>query len=84
MKRLLALLIILVAFGTNAALAETAFVIEGQNAEPAVGVQVSEDTKISIDSEGHLVIMTERAFRRHGGRHVRADRGWRFDGRGRA
>lgn len=59
MKRLLALLIVLVAFGTNAALAETAFVIEGENAEPAVGVQVSEDTKISIDPEGHLVIMTE-------------------------
>ena len=59
MKRLLALLIVLVAFGTNTALAETAFIIEGVNAEPAVGVQVSEDTKISIDPEGHLVIMTE-------------------------
>jgi hypothetical protein len=59
MKRLLALLIVLVAFGTNAALAEIAFVIEGENAEPAVGVQVSEDTNISIDPEGHLVIMTE-------------------------
>ena len=59
MKRLLALLIVLVAFGTNAALAAPAFIIEGENAEPAVGVQVSEDTKISIDPEGHLVIMTE-------------------------
>ena len=59
MKRLLALLVVLMMFGTNAALAETAFVIEGENAEPAVGVQVSEDTKISIDPEGHMVIMTE-------------------------
>ena len=59
MTRLLALLIVLVAFGTNAALAETAFIIDGENAEPAVGVQVSEDTMITIDPEGHLVIMTE-------------------------
>ncbi len=59
MKHLLIFSAILILLGAPTALAAEGFVIEAEMAQPEVGVQLRGDTQITIDSGGHMVVMTQ-------------------------
>ena len=59
MKHLIIIFAILISLTPAVASAAGGFVIEANDAQPDVGIQIGDDTQVSIGEGGHIVLMTE-------------------------
>ncbi len=59
MKHLLIISTVLLLLSPTAVFASSSFVIETNEAQPDVGIQVQGDTQITINEDGHIVLMTD-------------------------